>query len=249
MRYAACDGGKRLRPLLCLAAASDLGGGAKAIHAACAVELVHCYSLIHDDLPCMDDDDLRRGKPSCHRKFGEAIALLAGDALLTLSFSRLAKAGLGDKAHALLADAVGHAGMVGGQAMDVTGQAADSAALRRMHALKTGCLIQASVELGAMSAGASRRQAKDCAEFGRHLGLAYQIADDINDATGSLESTGKQAGMDRRRGRKTMVTELGVDGAKRKLATERKAIEARLDKMATSDRLRGMFVGIFPSTD
>ena len=238
-----------MRPLLCLAAASDLGGGSRAIHAACAVELVHCYSLIHDDLPCMDDDDLRRGKPTCHRKFGEALALLAGDALLTLSFSRLAKAGLSDNAHALLADSVGHAGMVGGQAMDVTGQAADPAALRQMHAMKTGCLIQASVELGAMSAGATRRNAKDCAEFGSHLGLAYQIADDINDATGCLESTGKQTGTDKRRGRKTMVTALGVDGAKSKLATERIAIESKLDNMATGDKLRGMFNRFFPSTD
>lgn len=247
MRHAASGAGKRLRPLLCLAAAADLGGSRKAIRAACAVELVHCYSLVHDDLPCMDDDDLRRGRPSCHRKYGEAVALLAGDALLTMSFAQLARAGLGDRAHALLSAAAGHAGMVGGQALDVEGKAKGAAELRRMHSMKTGCLVQASAELGAMCAGAGSGKVRAIGRVGRRIGLAYQIADDIRDATGSESATGKRVRTDGKRGRRTMVTGLGLKRAALCLRREVRAVRDGLDGIREDcPRLRGMVGEIFP---
>ncbi len=249
MRHGVFPGGKRLRPALAFAAAEAAGGDeARALPAALAVELLHSYSLVHDDLPCMDDDDLRRGRPSCHRKFGEATALLAGDALLTMSFAQLARAGLGDRAHEALARAAGHAGMVGGQALDVEGKARTPADLRRMHSMKTGCLVEASVELGAMCAGAGSGKVRAIAKVGRRIGLAYQIADDIRDATGSERAAGKRVRTDGKRGRRTMVTGLGLKPAALKLRNEVRAVRAGLDGIREEcPRLRGMVGEIFPA--
>ena len=246
MRYAVAGKGKKLRPLLCLAAAHAIGRSQGAIHAACAVELVHSYSLLHDDLPCMDDDDMRRGRPSCHRKFNEATALLAGDALLTLAFFQLAKARLGDSAHAVLAEAIGFSGMVGGQAMDIEMLATTEPKLRLMHGMKTGSLIEASVVLGAMCANASKKQRELLGAFGRRLGLAYQIADDIKDATGTFKSTGKRVGQDRCRGKKTMVTMIGVEKARQRLDREIKKIKNHLNAIPNDTiHLRGMVHSAF----
>lgn len=189
VRYPVFGGGKRMRPLLTLAAAEALGRpGAEAMSAACAVELVHTYSLVHDDLPCMDDDDERRGRPTSHRVHGEAVALLVGDALLTEAFGVLARAALSASARVelvrLLASAAGAAGMVGGQVGDVTWDSAtqDLEALRAVHERKTGALIAASVEMGGVAAGASSDQRERLASYGRAVGLAFQMADDVLDA-------------------------------------------------------------------
>jgi geranylgeranyl diphosphate synthase type II len=190
MRYGVLNGGKRFRPILLLATAEACGGKPEqAISPAMAVELIHAYSLIHDDLPCMDDDDFRRGKPSCHKKFGEAHALLAGDALLTLTFeilSRVKPAGKSQRLAQVLAHAIGTAGMIGGQVMDklYENRAVDLPTLSYIHVHKTGQLIRACCQLGAINAGA--RSAKELAltRFGEYLGFAFQVIDDIIDSDG-----------------------------------------------------------------
>jgi len=202
MRYAVLTGGKRLRPMLTCAACSAFGGATEnALAPASAVEFVHAYSLVHDDLPAMDDDDWRRGAPSCHAKYGEAAAILAGDALLTLAFEVLAKADAGsaaDRAAALgiLAEACGWGGMVGGQAYDLAsvGQAQDLDGLRAMHGAKTGALFNASLRLGALFAGAKEADMALAAGYGDRIGLAFQIIDDVLDATASSVALGKPAG-------------------------------------------------------
>lgn len=208
MRYSAFSGGKRLRPVMCVAAGETVGAGAGEMAAvldvACAIEMIHTYSLIHDDLPCMDDDDYRRRKPTSHRVFGEALAVLAGDALLTLAFEVMAGAAnraggaggeLRDRLLRVIAEvaaAAGPLGMVGGQALDVdlTGKPAGVAAIERMDLLKTACLFSGAVAAGATVAGATDRDLMALRAFARDFGLGFQIADDIADAAGE-EGAGK----------------------------------------------------------
>jgi farnesyl diphosphate synthase len=222
MRYAVLDGGKRLRPLLVLGACEAVGGQLEAaVRAACAVELIHAYSLVHDDMPCMDNDVLRRGKPTVHVKFGEATALLAGDALQALAFELLAPAdaGIPDIVQArlcrLLAQAAGHAGMAGGQAIDLAavGKSLTEDELRQMHRLKTGALLQASVMMGA-ACGHPAPQARDAlSDYGRALGLAFQVVDDILDVTADSATLGKTAGKDAAQDKPTYVSLLGLERA------------------------------------
>ena len=223
MRYGVLDGGKRLRPLLVLAANQAVGGLREAaIRAACAVELIHAYSLIHDDMPCMDNDILRRGKPTVHVQFGEAQAMLAGDAMQALAFEVLTPdigvpPTLQARLCSLLARAAGHAGMAGGQAIDLAsiGLPLNEHALRDMHHRKTGALLQASVLMGA-ACGSSRPAAWSAlAEFGDALGLAFQVVDDILDVTQASETLGKTAGKDLDNNKPTYVTVLGLDAARR----------------------------------
>ncbi|HEX2390679.1 MAG TPA: farnesyl diphosphate synthase [Casimicrobiaceae bacterium] len=220
MRYAALGGGKRVRPLLAYAASEISGADIDRVDAAAvAVELVHAYSLVHDDLPCMDDDALRRGRPTCHVAFDVATALLAGDALQSLAF-----AVLGDAADAsactLLATAAGQPGMAGGQQLDIdaTGRTLDVEALTQMHALKTGALIRAAVQLGARCGtplDATETRALD--RYASAAGLAFQVGDDILDVAGSAATLGKTAGKDAVQHKVTFVTLLGVDEAQRRL--------------------------------
>ena len=222
MRYAVLDGGKRLRPLLVLGACEAVGGNREAaLRAACAVELIHAYSLVHDDMPCMDNDILRRGKPTVHVQFGEATALLAGDALQALAFELLAPAGAGipDAVQArlcrLLAHAAGHAGMAGGQAIDLAavGQSLTEDELHRMHSLKTGALLQASVRMGAACGDTSAAATQGLTDYGRALGLAFQVVDDILDVTADSATLGKTAGKDAAQDKPTYVSLLGLERA------------------------------------
>jgi farnesyl diphosphate synthase len=220
MRYSTLGGGKRMRPLLAYAAAELTGGDVEDVDAcAAAVELIHAYSLIHDDLPCMDDDLLRRGKPTCHVAYDVATALLAGDALQSLAFFVLANSPrVAPHACALLAAAAGHAGMAGGQQLDLdaTGASLDVDALTRLHLLKTGALIGASVQLGA-SCGRPlvEREATALDRFSRAAGLAFQVVDDVLDVEGSAATLGKTAGKDAAQKKATFVTLLGVAEARR----------------------------------
>ncbi|HRK61912.1 MAG TPA: polyprenyl synthetase family protein [Candidatus Omnitrophota bacterium] len=191
MRYAVLGAGKRFRPVLALVAAKACGGNAKsALPAAAALELIHAYSLVHDDLPAMDDDDFRRGKPSCHKKFGEAIGILAGDGLLTLAFEwvgRIKPAEAALKALSELSTAAGTFGMIGGQVADIAVKDRDMAMLDYISIHKTGCLIRAGAVMGALSVSASGSILKSMKKYGECLGLAFQIADDMNDADGYLK--------------------------------------------------------------
>jgi len=231
MRYAVLDGGKRLRPLLVLAASeavgATLGAGAEAaLRAACAVELIHAYSLVHDDMPCMDNDVLRRGKPTVHVRFGEAQALLAGDALQALAFELLAPEGdaQGDVVAPavqatlcrLLARAAGSSGMAGGQAIDLAsvGVALTEDQLRQMHRLKTGALLQGSVMMGAACGQASMAALAALEGYGAALGLAFQVVDDILDVTQDSATLGKTAGKDAASDKPTYVSLLGLDRAR-----------------------------------
>jgi farnesyl diphosphate synthase len=229
MRYAVLDGGKRLRPLLVLAAREAIAHGAKdtsldeaALRAACAVELIHAYSLVHDDMPCMDNDVLRRGKPTVHVKFGEAQALLAGDALQALAFEFLTPEGsaIPDGVQArlcrLLATAAGHAGMAGGQAIDLAsvGVALTEEQLRQMHRLKTGALLEGSVMMGAACGEATQAALKGLQRYGQALGLAFQVVDDILDVTADSATLGKTAGKDAANDKPTYVSLLGLPEAK-----------------------------------
>ena len=238
MRYAVLGNGKRIRALLAYAA-GELAGADPAVvdHAAVAVELIHAYSLIHDDLPCMDDDVLRRGKPTCHIAHGEAMALLAGDALQTLAFEVIAKAPLGDARMqasaqvALLAEAAGSRGMAGGQALDLShvGNALSLNELERMHALKTGALIQAAVRLGAACGRALDRAQSDALDrYSIVVGLAFQVVDDVLDVEGTAETLGKTAGKDAMQGKPTYVSLLGLDVARSRVAELRDAAHAAL---------------------
>jgi geranylgeranyl diphosphate synthase type II len=222
IRYSLLGPGKRLRPMLVLLAAQACGGTAEAaLPAACAVEMVHAYSLIHDDLPAMDNDDLRRGRPTCHKQFGEAVAILAGDALLALAFEVLAK-GVQPPARAAaccgaLAEAAGACHLVGGQADDIGGQLGRSAeALESMHGRKTGAMIAVSLVLGAMTAGADARQTEALTQYGRRLGLAFQIIDDVLDVRGQVSSVGKRLGKDAEAGKLTYPGLWGVEASRRR---------------------------------
>jgi farnesyl diphosphate synthase len=218
MRYALLGGGKRTRPALVRLICRELGGSdLDAERPAAAVEAIHAYSLAHDDLPCMDDDDLRRGKPSCHKVYGEALALLAGDALQTAAFECLAAEGTerGLRWVRVLSAAAGARGMVGGQVLDMT-LSADALSLERVREMqrrKTGALIAASAELGAIAAGATAQQCLGARDFGAALGALFQVVDDILDVVGNVTELGKTPGKDARHQKPTIVAVLGLDGA------------------------------------
>lgn len=235
MGYSLLSGGKRIRPILTLAACRLCGGAAEtALPLACALEMVHTYSLIHDDLPCMDDDDLRRGKPTNHRVFGEATAILAGDALLTNAFGVLATApGLSAErqiqAVRCLSEAAGPAGMVAGQVLDMDGEgkALSFDEIRRIEALKTGRMIMAALELGCIAAGEDGDRRRALLTYGEALGLAFQIQDDILDQEGETGELGKSVGSDVKQGKATFVSLAGVDAC-------RKLVEDLTDEAAAA---------------
>jgi len=222
MSYSLLAGGKRLRPILALAACEAVGAKPEeALDAACAVEFVHTYSLIHDDLPTMDDDDFRRGRPTSHKKFGEAVAILAGDALCAEAFRVAAqnRKGREDRVADVvfeLARASGAVGMVGGQVIDIeaTGKKIAVEELERLHHAKTGELLLVAVRAGARMGGADAKAMEALTVYGRALGLAFQIVDDVLDITADLATLGKDPGSDREAGKTTFVDLLGVDGAK-----------------------------------
>lgn len=230
MRYSLFAGGKRIRPILAIAAAEAVGSPSNAIlPIACSLELIHTYSLIHDDLPAMDNDDFRRGKPTNHKVYGEAMAILAGDALLTLAFELCSRTDLTDGLPPArqvqiireLAYGSGNLGMVGGQVLDIQAENKDIdlATLQNIHRHKTGMLIRAAVRIGAIAAGATPVQLESLTQYAEDVGLAFQIADDVLNVTGTREELGKDANTDAKRGKKTYPTFCGVDGAK-KLAEE-----------------------------
>lgn len=237
MRYSLLAGGKRLRPALVLESFSGCDGNAarrrSAVAAAAAIEMVHTFSLIHDDLPAMDDDDLRRGRPTCHKVFGEATAILAGDALLALAFEVLADDADCEIAPLLvseLARASGAAGMVGGQQLDIESEnrVLELSQLQQLHRRKTGALLIAACRLGAIAAGAGPLALERVTRFGTHLGLAFQIVDDLLDVTGSAKEVGKRTGKDASRGKNTYPALLGVAESRR---------EARLQLAAALEAL------------
>ncbi|AKJ28112.1 polyprenyl synthetase family protein [Caldimonas brevitalea] len=237
MRYGVLDGGKRLRPLLVLAAAQAVGGHDEAaLRAACAVELIHAYSLVHDDMPCMDNDVLRRGKPTVHVQFGEATAMLTGDAMQALAFEVLTPEEdvvpprLQAQLCRLLARASGHEGMAGGQAIDLAsvGHQLDEAALRDMHRRKTGALLRASVQMGAACGTTDARAWEALSEYGWSVGLAFQVVDDILDVTQASETLGKTAGKDADNQKPTYVSVLGLDAARRYAGELRERAQAAL---------------------
>ena len=228
MRYSVFAGGKRVRPILLLAACGAVGGDIKrAMPAACAMELIHTYSLIHDDLPAMDDDDFRRGNPTNHKVFGDAIAILAGDALLTEAFILLSDPDFaGDKAAGVLLPVIheisrcaGSRGMVGGQVVDMESEGKhdiDMATVQYIHTHKTGALIKASVKAGALLGDANDAGLAAMTRYGEAIGLAFQIADDILDIEGTTEEIGKDAGSDEERGKATYPAVVGIVEAKRR---------------------------------
>jgi farnesyl diphosphate synthase len=243
MRYGVLDGGKRLRPLLVLAAAQAVHGlHEAALRAACACELIHAYSLVHDDMPCMDNDVLRRGKATVHVQFGEAQAMLAGDAMQALAFELLTPdtgvpPPLQARLCALLARAAGHAGMAGGQAIDLAsiGKPLGEQALRDMHHRKTGALLQASVLMGAACGSASPSAWNALAAYGDALGLAFQVVDDILDVTQASATLGKTAGKDLHHNKPTYVTVLGLDAARRHANDLRDTAQAALARCGLTD--------------
>jgi geranylgeranyl diphosphate synthase type II len=255
MRYSLLAGGKRIRPILTLAAAEAVGGTSRTVMPfACALEMIHTYSLVHDDLPAMDDDDVRRGRPTSHRVYGEGIAILVGDALLTEAFRLLAGARGVPPASALravaeVASAAGEAGMVGGQALDLaaTGAATTAGRLREIHTRKTGALLRVAVRVGGLVAGASATELRRLTAYGEHVGLAFQIADDILDAAGGPDADGRT---DRELGKATYPALLGLDGARRAAARERDAALAALRPFgATAEPLRAIAVHVVARTD
>lgn len=218
MLYSLKNGGKRVRPMLVLEFCRVCGGDVEAaLPLACAVEMIHTYSLIHDDLPCMDDDNFRRGMPSCHKQYGEATALLAGDGLLTLAFSVLSKAKLPAErkieAVKVLADCAGHLGMIGGQTMDLAheGQKITLEQLRKTDALKTGMLIRCACALGCIAAGANGEMCKAAERYADSIGLAFQIVDDLLDITSTAEELGKPVGSDEENEKSTYPALLGME--------------------------------------
>ena len=254
MRYSLLAGGKRIRPVLALATAEDLGHDpARYLPLAAALELIHTYSLIHDDLPAMDDDDLRRGRPTCHVKYGEDIAILAGDGLYAEAFRHLLQRQPGEPdrllaAAAELATATGVNGMVGGQFIDVRGLG--DVSLRRLHELKTGRLIAASVEcvlLLAADQGAATRLPGFRA-FAAELGVLFQIVDDILDVTGTEDALGKPQGSDERHGKLTYVSQYGVDGARRMAADSHRNALAALKRAGGAAELEHITDFIYTRT-
>jgi geranylgeranyl diphosphate synthase type II len=238
MRYSLFAGGKRIRPLLAMAAAEAVSDHPEGIeNAACALELIHTYSLIHDDLPALDNDDLRRGRPTCHKVFGDAMAILAGDALLTLAFEVLAKLpDVGPDRRILLVSDLATAsgtvgGMIGGQVNDLEGegQAPTPELLDRIHRAKTGALLRASVRMGAIYAGAGELQLTAITCFGDHIGLAFQIVDDVLDVEQSSEALGKTAGKDARQKKITFPAVYGLERSRAMAEQERLAAHIALE--------------------
>jgi farnesyl diphosphate synthase len=246
MRYSTLDGGKRVRPLLCQAAGLVFGVDEAVLDLpACAVEMIHAYSLVHDDLPCMDDDTLRRGKPTCHVEFDEATALLVGDALQSQAFLTLTDTPVDAPRQVemirLLAQASGSRGMAGGQAIDLaaTGQNLSLEELEFMHLHKTGALIRASVLLGAHCGGADDDALRALSHFANRIGLLFQVVDDILDVEASTATLGKTAGKDAAQNKSTYVNLLGLVDAKRKAAELREEAQAALGPFgAPAQRLR-----------
>jgi len=242
MRYSLFAGGKRLRPILCIAGAEALGAdGSHVMPVACALEMIHTYSLIHDDLPEMDNDDMRRGKPTNHKVFGEAVAVLAGDGLLTEAFRVMAQTPLGMikpgallEVISLVAQAAGYQGMVGGQVADIQseGKTVEPAAVEFIHSHKTGALIAASVTSGAILGGATEAQARAINEYGRGIGLAFQISDDILDVEGNSEQIGKGVGGD---ARKKKVTYPSVHGLVRSKEIQKQSIDRAIHSLKAFD--------------
>jgi len=225
MKYSLMAGGKRIRPVLCIAAAETVGGQSQdVINAACALEMIHTYSLIHDDLPAMDNDDIRRGQPTCHVAFDEATAILAGDALLTLAFEVLSSTGFVQDNHVrnwmnvihTLATAAGYKGMIEGQMQDMAGEGHLLCLedLENMHALKTGALIEASVTVGAILGKGSPDQIQQLKTYSKNIGLAFQVTDDLLDVEGDPNVMGKDAGSDQARSKSTYPALLGIEQSK-----------------------------------
>ena len=255
MRYSLFAGGKRIRPILALASCEAVGGRIEdAIGLGCALEMIHTYSMIHDDLPCMDDDDLRRGKPTNHKIYGEAIATLAGDALLTDAFKVLACSAQGGLPPSLvlevvaeLAEAAGSAGMVAGQAIDILseGEPADRVKLEYLHSKKTGALFLAAVRGGARLGGANQSQLEKLSAYGRALGLAFQVTDDILDVEASTEQLGKRTHKDEARGKATYPALLGLEQSRefaRSLAARAHEALTSFDERADALRRIASFV-------
>lgn len=248
MRHAVLGGGKRLRPALVLAASQCCSGSVEtAMPSAVAVELIHAYSLVHDDLPAMDNDDLRRGRPTCHVAFDEATAILAGDALQTLAFETLGTTQAApDRVldmMRVLAEASGHHGMAGGQALDLdaTGEQPSIEALETMHRRKTGALIEASLVLGALAANANETSIGALRQFGRAIGLAFQVQDDILDVEGESEKTGKPQGSDSNQNKATYTSLLGIEGARQRLDSLSESADTALDGVSgNTDLLRAL---------
>jgi len=249
MQYSLLNGGKRIRPVLCYAAAKAVGEISEATHiGAAAVECIHAYSLVHDDLPAMDDDDLRRGKATCHIAFNEGTAILAGDGLQTLAFEKLAAIDSGDPALVLamireLALASGDKGMVAGQMLDIDAEGQPDTLsferLKKIHRHKTGALIRAAVLMGAWSAAASADQRKRLSDYSEAIGLAFQIQDDIIDVTSDTETLGKRQGADAALGKPTYVTLLGIEQAKQSAKQlHANAIQSLEDFDESADPLR-----------
>ncbi|HZT44104.1 MAG TPA: farnesyl diphosphate synthase [Chthonomonadaceae bacterium] len=250
IRYSMLAPGKRLRPTLTIASAEAVGGQEREVMpTACALECVHVFSLIHDDLPCMDDDDYRRGRLTCHKVYGEAMALLAGDALLTLAFQLIAENASMVPAERILptlrliAEASGTQGMVGGQVVDMEsqGQPVTPETLQYIHEHKTGALLLASVLAGAMLSGADANRMESLRAYGKHIGLAFQIADDILDVTGDESRIGKPVGSDEERDKATYPKLFGLEESRRRAATEvEAALRALSDFDARADPLRAI---------
>ena len=240
MRYSLLAGGKRVRPVMTLAFCDMLGGQwREALPFACALELVHTYSLIHDDLPCMDDDDLRRGRPTCHKVYGETMAVLAGDALQGEAFGLIAAAPAMTAqqridAVAVLSAACGGGGMVAGQVLDVDHLAQGEADLRLLHRLKTGAMLQAAAELGCVAAGADDGLRQRARDYGCHIGLAFQVRDDVLDVVADQEELGKPIGSDRAEGKRTFVDLLGLEACQALVAEETAKAKAALADLPDS---------------
>ena len=243
MRYSLMSGGKRVRPILLLAGAQAVGGDQKALlPAACALECIHTYSLIHDDLPAMDNDDLRRGRPTCHKVYGEAVAILAGDGLLTYAFELICKPEMAQnisphllsKGIFLLARAAGVSGMVGGQTADILmeGRQVDAETLSFIHSKKTGAMIGASVEIGALLGKGNDEELNHLRKYGEYLGLAFQIKDDLLDVEGDQEILGKPVGSDDRNLKATYPALFGLNETKRKA---RELLEQGLSELESFD--------------
>jgi len=250
MRYSVFAGGKRIRPVLMMAACEAVGGKAEQVlPAACAIEMIHTYSLIHDDLPAMDDDDLRRGRPTNHKVYGEATAILAGDALLTEAFILLSEPAENDSIPAetrcriisILARAAGSYGMVGGQVIDMEseGKSVDFPTLEYIHARKTGALILAALQCGGLIGGADRAGMAALTRYGEMAGLAFQVADDILDIVGDQEVLGKDIGSDQARGKATYPALLGLEEARQRASELRDLAIGALEPLGTgAERLR-----------
>ncbi|HPT27715.1 MAG TPA: polyprenyl synthetase family protein [Bryobacteraceae bacterium] len=240
MRYSLFAGGKRIRPVLCIEGARAVGGGEpdRIMDVACSLEMIHTYSLIHDDLPALDNDDLRRGRPTSHKVFGEAMAILAGDALLTHAFVVLGSIGDARLVYELATASGTVGGMIAGQVHDIEGERQTPTAelLARIHRAKTGALLRASVRMGAIHAGATDAQLDALSRYGEHIGLAFQIVDDLLDVLQTSEQLGKTAGKDLAQHKITFPAVYGIDASRRMAEEERSAAHACLDDFGDGAR-------------